>query len=52
MIIKVALLLWFIAFAISLFAKAQGRSWMTRLFIAGFCLLLLGLFIKVLSRLI
>ena len=50
MIIKVALLLWFIAFAISLFAKAQGRTWMARLAIAGFCLLLLGLFIKVISR--
>jgi heme O synthase-like polyprenyltransferase len=52
MIIKVALLLWFVAFAISLFAKAQGRNWMVRLFIAGFCLLLLGLFIKVISRVI
>jgi heme O synthase-like polyprenyltransferase len=52
MIIKIALLLWFIAFAVSLLAKAEGRNWMARLFIAGFCLLLLGLFLKLISRVI
>jgi len=52
MIIKVALLLWFIAFVVSLLAKGEGRSWMARLFIAGFCLMLLGLFLKLISRVI
>jgi hypothetical protein len=52
MIIKVALLLWFIAFVVSLLAKGKGRSWMARLFIAGFCLMLLGLFLKLISRVI
>lgn len=52
MIIKVALLLWFVAFAVSLLAKAEGRTWMVRLFIVGFCLLVLGLFLKVISRVI
>lgn len=52
MILKVALLLWFIALVVSLLAKAEGRNWMARLFIAGFCLLLLGLFLKLISRMI
>lgn len=52
MILKVVLLLWFIAFVVSLLAKGSGRSWMARLFIAGFCLLLLGLFLKLISRVI
>jgi hypothetical protein len=52
MIIKVALVLWFIAFVVSLLAKGEGRSWMARLFIAGFCLMLLGLFLKLISRVI
>jgi len=52
MILKIALLLWFVAFFVSLVVKGKNRSWMGRLFIAGFCLLLLGLFLKLLSRLI
>ena len=52
MIIKVALLLWFVALALSFLAKAEGRAWMVRLFIGGLCLLLLGLFIEVISRVI
>ncbi len=52
MIIKIALLLWFVAFFISLVAKGQSRSWMPRLFIGGFCLLLLALFLKIMGRVI
>jgi hypothetical protein len=52
MILKIALLLWFVAFFLSLTATGKGRSWMARLFIAGFCLLLLGLFLKLASRVI
>jgi hypothetical protein len=52
MILKIVLLMWFIALVLSLFAKAQGRVLMMRLLIGGFCLLLLGLFIKLISRVI
>jgi hypothetical protein len=33
-------------------AKGNGRTWMVRLFIGGFCLLLLGIFLKVVSRIL
>jgi len=52
MILKIALLMWFVALALALLSKAAGRTWMVRLFIGGFCLLLLGLFIKLISRVI
>lgn len=52
MILKIALLLWFVAFFLSLFAKGKERSWMARLFAAGFCLLLLGIFLKLIGRVI
>lgn len=52
MLWKIALLIWFVAMALSVLAKAQGRVWMMRLFIGGFCLLLLGLFIEVMRRVI
>jgi len=52
MLWKIALLIWFVAMALSVFAKAQGRVWMMRLFIGGFCLLLLGLFIEIMRRVI
>ncbi len=52
MILKIALLMWFVALVLSLFAKAQGRVLMVRLFIGGFCLLLLGVFLKIISRLL
>jgi len=52
MILKIALLMWFVALALSLFAKANGRALMMRFFIGGFCLLLLGFFLKILSRVI
>ncbi len=52
MIIKIALLVWFVALALSFLAKGAGRTWMMRLLIGGLCLLLLGLFIEVMSRVI
>ena len=52
MILKIALLLWFIAFFLSLVGKGKERSWMARLFVAGFCLLLLGIFLKLIGRVI
>jgi hypothetical protein len=52
MILKIALLMWFVALALSFLAKAEGRAWMVRLFVGGFCLLLLAVFLKVISRLI
>lgn len=47
MLVKVALLMWFVALALSFLAKAQGRIWMLRLFVGGFCLLLLAMFLRV-----
>jgi len=47
MLVKVALLMWFVALALSFLAKAQGRIWMLRLFLGGFCLLLLAMFLRV-----
>jgi hypothetical protein len=44
--------MWLIAFLLSLVAKSTGRTWMARLFIGGFCLLLLGVFLKIVSRII
>lgn len=52
MILKIALLLWFVAFLLSLVGKGKERSWMARLFVAGFCLLLLGIFLKLIGRMI
>ncbi|HZU31553.1 MAG TPA: hypothetical protein VFB79_10580 [Candidatus Angelobacter sp.] len=50
MILKVVLLLWFMAFMLSLVGKGGIRNWMPRLFIGGFFLLLLGIFLKLISR--
>jgi hypothetical protein len=50
MILKIALLLWLVAFFLSLVGRGKERTWMARLFVAGFCLLLLGFFLKVISR--
>lgn len=47
MLVKVAFLMWFVALALSFLAKAQGRIWMLRLFVGGFCLLLLAIFLRV-----
>jgi hypothetical protein len=52
LILKIALLMWFGALAVSLLAKAEGRIWMVRLFLGGFCLLLLAAFLKIISRVI
>jgi hypothetical protein len=51
-ILKLALFLWFIALCVSLVAKGKSRSWMPRLFLGGFVLLLLGFFLKLVSRVI
>ncbi len=50
MLLKIALLLWFGALFVSLVVKGRNRSWMAKLFVGGFCLLLLALFLKVISR--
>lgn len=54
MILKIALLLWFVALLLSLVAKrgSGGRTAMMRLFVGGFCLLILGFFLKLISRLL
>ncbi|HEV7676197.1 MAG TPA: hypothetical protein VGQ12_16825 [Candidatus Angelobacter sp.] len=52
MLLKLALLMWFVALFLSLVAKGNGRIWMARLFIGGFCLLLLGVFLKIVSRIL
>jgi len=52
MLLKVALLMWFVALALSLLTKAAGRVWMLRLALGGFCLLLLAAFLKLISRVI
>jgi hypothetical protein len=44
--------MWFVALFLSLVAKGNGRTWMARLFIGGFCLLLFGIFLKLVSRLL
>ncbi len=52
MLLKIALLMWFGALFMSLVAKGEKRSWMARLFVGGFCLLLLAMFLKIISRII
>ncbi len=52
LLIKIGLLMWFAALFVSLVVKGKDRSWMARLFVGGFCLLLLAFFLKVLSRLL
>jgi hypothetical protein len=51
-VVKIALLLWFVALLLSLVAKGSGRTWMARLFIGGFVLLLLAAFLKIVSRIL
>ena len=52
MILKLALLLWFIAILLSFTVEGRGRSWIFRCFLGGFCLLVLGLFLKIISRIL
>ncbi|HMC31283.1 MAG TPA: hypothetical protein VKL99_10655 [Candidatus Angelobacter sp.] len=52
MILKIALLLWFIALLLSFTVEGRGRSWILRCFLGGFCLLLLGFFLKIISRIL
>jgi hypothetical protein len=49
-ILKLVLLLWFGALFLAYFSKGKARSWMGRLFVGGFVLLLLGFFLKIVSR--
>lgn len=48
MLIKIILLLWAAAFLVGLFAKPKNRGWMAKLFLAGFCLMLLAALIRLL----
>jgi len=50
MIVKIALLFWIVAFFLSLIGKGKERSWMARLFVAGFCWWLLGISIRLIVR--
>ena len=53
MLLKLVLLLWFVALFLALVAKpGKGRSWMGRLFVGGFVLLLLAMFLKIVSRIL
>ena len=51
--IKIVLFLWLAAMLLSFVApKGKGRTWMGRIFLGGFCLLVLGLFFKIISRIL
>jgi hypothetical protein len=50
--IKFALLLWFIAILLSFTVEGRSRSWIFRCFLGGFCLLLLGFFLRLISRIL
>ncbi|HET9839908.1 MAG TPA: hypothetical protein VFR84_16900 [Candidatus Angelobacter sp.] len=52
MILKIALLLWFVAILLSFTVEGRGRSWIFRCFLAGFCLLVIGFFLKIISRIL
>jgi hypothetical protein len=52
MILKLALLLWFIALLLSFTVEGSKRSWIFRCFLGGFCLLVLGIFLKLIGRLL
>jgi hypothetical protein len=42
--------MWFVALFLSFIAKGKGRSWMARLFVGGFVMLLVFFFLKLVSR--
>jgi hypothetical protein len=50
MLFKVALLMWFVAVALLFLTRTAGRIWIVRLFVGGFCLLLLAFFIALMRR--
>lgn len=52
MILKFALLLWFIAILLSFTIEGRGRTWIFRCFLGGFCLLLLAFFLRLISRIL
>jgi hypothetical protein len=43
--------MWFVALCLSFVAKGNGRAWMARVFLGGLCLLLVGVFLKLVFRL-
>jgi hypothetical protein len=52
MLFKLAFLMWFVALALAFLTKSAGRTWMARLFVGGFALLLLAIFLRLVSRLV
>jgi hypothetical protein len=52
MLFKLAFLMWFVALALAFLSKGAGRTWMARLFVGGFVLLLLAFFLKLILRVI
>jgi len=52
MILRLALLLFFIAILLSFTIEGRGRSWIFRCFLCGFFLLMLGFFLKLISRIL
>jgi hypothetical protein len=52
MLFKLAFLMWFAALALAFLSKSASRTWMARLFVGGFALLLLAFFLKLVSRII
>ena len=52
MLFKLVLLMWFVALAIAFLTKTAARTWMIRLLVGGFCVLLLALFVRIISRVI
>ncbi len=52
MIIRFALFLLLAAFALSFIGSGKARTWMGKLALAGFCLLLLVFFLRLLSRML
>jgi hypothetical protein len=50
-IIKLGLLMFFVALCLSFVAKGNSRAWMARVFLGGLCLLLIGVLLKLIFRL-
>jgi hypothetical protein len=48
MLFKIALMMWGAAFLVGLVAKAEGRTWIAKLALGGFCLLLLVALVRLL----
>jgi len=48
MLIKIALMIWAATFLVALFATGKARTWLAKLALGGFCLLLLAALIRLL----